>query len=185
MRSEIKALRDLPALGTGVLAGSEKILADNGTADGTITASQLATLARNGVRLTSEQVALNDVTGLGSALAGKMDAAVGVDIAALAATVSGQAETIAGKMDVGAAAGFASATAFAAVKFRTDQCIAAEQLSLRSSTAPSHQLPHAQGYFALYAVPHTGMGPTGAYGMEIWVSNRHGDRVLIATLPPY
>lgn len=42
---EVVALRSLPSLTGGALSGTEKLLADNGTADGLVTAQQIADLA--------------------------------------------------------------------------------------------------------------------------------------------
>lgn len=43
--AEIVALRDRPALTANALAGTEKLIADDGTADGLVTAQQVADLA--------------------------------------------------------------------------------------------------------------------------------------------
>ena len=72
--AEIVALRDRPALTSSPLAGTEKLIADNGTADGLVTVAQLSAAARVGVRLAADPVALADVTDLVSSLAAKADA---------------------------------------------------------------------------------------------------------------
>lgn len=151
----LKRLADAPQLTAGALAGTERIPADNGTADGYVTAAQIAALASP----SGHTHDIVDVTGLEAALEGKLD--------------------------VGAAAGFADAAALATAQALLGQAVAADSTALRSGVAGSHQIPHAHGLFALYSIAKAPTGPTGQYGIEIYVSNRNGDHVLIATLPNY
>jgi hypothetical protein len=71
MRLTVKIWSEKAALTGGALSGTEKLLADNGTNDGTVTTAQVAALAA----AQEHEHAIADVTGLQDALDDKADAA--------------------------------------------------------------------------------------------------------------